>query len=277
MIIYSEKLLSITHQLLIDNPEILDIIRDRKFKIGDTKMSYRQLNHLDQAGLVDESRKSDKQWRTFNITDLLYLNVVMNLRGFDVKNDKIKYIQKMFYQPNINFKDVGGITDAEIAIVGLMLEVVPIGILVFIDGEAILTDNPDISYLQGHLDIKNRPHIFIMLFETFKDEIKKLLNDENIQSAIDLQNYKSKYLHYPLSDKDHDLLAFVKDAKYSKIIIEKKSDGRFFLKGKKDKNGPTITTDDILKLINSKQYGGVGLRMQAGKIAYLEDTDTKVI
>lgn len=277
MIIYSEKLLSITHQLLIDNPAILDIIRDRKFKIGDTKMTYRQLNHLDQAGLVDESRKSDKQWRTFNITDLLYLNVVMNLRGFDVKNDKIKYIQKMFYQPSINFKDVGGITDAEIAIVGLLLEVVPIGILVFIDGEAILTDNPDISYLQGHLDIKHRPHIFVMLFETFKDEIKKFLKDEKNQSALDLQNYKNKYLHYPLSDDDHNLLEFVKHAKYSKIIIEKKSNGRIFLNGKKGKNGPFITPDDVFELINNKKYGGISLRMQDGKIAYLEDTDTKII
>lgn len=277
MISYSEKLLSITHQLLIDNSVILELIRDRKFKIGDTKMTYRQLNHLDQAGLIDESRKSDKQWRTFNITDLLYLNVVMNLRGFDVKHDKIKYIQKMFYRPNINFKDIGGVTDAEIAIIGLLLEVVPIGILVFIDGEAILTDNPDISYLQGFLDIKHRPHIFIMLYETFKNEMNKFWKDLKGQITIDFEGYKNKYKYFPYTDKEHDLLAFVKDSDITKIIIEKKSDGQFLLKGKKSKNGPFITPEDILKLINSKQYGGVGLRMQDGKIAYLEDTITKII
>lgn len=274
MINYSDNLIAIVHKILRENEDFINIIRERAYTIKDTGFTYRQLNVLDEAGLVDKTRKSDKQWRTFNMIDLLYLHLVKQLKGFDVKNDKLSYIQQLFYKRSMHLKDVKeSIALSEIALIGLLLQDVPIGVLVFQDGEAVLTDKPNIMYLQGHLDIKKRSYLFIMLYETFKEKVELILQDERIKDKIDFDLYQSLYVAYPISRREKTLLEFIKHNKYSKITIEKKPKGHFFVKGEGISELDNITNDDLLKLINSKEFGQLVIHKDNNSIDFIMETD----
>lgn len=275
---YSDNLLSIVHKVLKENPTLLSIIRERKYKIADTGMTYRQLNVLDGVGLIDESRKSEKEWRTFNLNDILYLHLIRNLKGFGTRNDRIGYIQKLFYSKRLNLrgsgpKDTISISFSEIGLIGLLLQQVPIGILVFSDGDAVITDKPDIFFLDGYLDIKERSYLFIMLYETFRNEVVKFLEKENIQNKYDLEKYQDLYVAYPISPRDRKLLEFVKNNTYSKIVIEKKENGKFIIKGESISRNAKITPEDLMSMIYDKKYGDIRIHKENKGIDFIEEID----
>ncbi len=73
------------------NAEYLTSLTEKRYTIKDTDTSYRVINHWCNAGLLDGSRDGNENgWRKFSVVDLVWLRVVMELRGFGLSLDKIK-------------------------------------------------------------------------------------------------------------------------------------------------------------------------------------------
>lgn len=66
-------------------------IREKKFKVSDTDVKYRVINHWEEKGLLpDKLRKDSEGWRRFSIVEFIWLKVIEQLRSFGVPIDTIK-------------------------------------------------------------------------------------------------------------------------------------------------------------------------------------------
>lgn len=267
MINYSQQLKSLVNSVLVKNPTLLDYIRDRKYKRGDTGLTYRQVNSLDQSGLLKDTRDSNKEWRNFNLNDLLYLHLIRNARLFNTGNAQLKYLKAMFYEQTINFKNVGELTFSEIALVALLAsEQVPVGILLFSDGDGIFTDDPSISFSVGYNDIKKRTFIFIMLYQTFKPTIDKMKAEEAFKRDFDLSGFEGMYSPKPVTRKQRTLLNLIEEGDYSEINISKKKDGSLVINATKTINDSKLTESDIMKIFDEKSFANIKISKRDSKV-----------
>jgi DNA-binding transcriptional MerR regulator len=66
-------------------------VREKKFKVSDTDVKYRVVNHWEEKGLLpDNLRKDSEGWRRFSFVEFIWLKVVEQLRSFGVPTDVIK-------------------------------------------------------------------------------------------------------------------------------------------------------------------------------------------
>src|SRR5579864_4420048 len=62
-------------------------LHEKRYKPQHSQLSYRVLNDWTEKNLVEDDRGSDSQgWRTFSITDLLWIKALMTLRGFGLSH-----------------------------------------------------------------------------------------------------------------------------------------------------------------------------------------------
>jgi len=267
---YTDKLINFTAKILIEYPELLTYIRAEKYRAEDTNVSYRQINSLDEAGLLKDKRTNKSGWRNFSLNDLLYLHIINQLRtDFNPNNSKIVNLKSKFYNESVNFKDIGDVYNSEIALIGLLLEVVSVGVLVYSDGEIILTDNessPSFIFFGGNKDPRGRSCLYLMLFSTFNPTIKKIKQEQDFKDKFNFVDFKETYLAKPADKNQRALLQLVEDKSYSKIIIKKQKNGGVIIQAEEAVDGKGITPIDMLKLIEEKQFANIETVKRDGKI-----------
>lgn len=267
---YTDKLINFTAKILKENPELLNYIREERYRADDTNISYRQINSLDEAGLLKDKRENKSGWRNFNLNDLLYLHIINQLRtDFNPNNSKIVNLKSKFYSESINIKDIGEVYNSEIALIGLLLEVVSVGVLVYSDGEIVLTDNessPSFIFFGGNKDPKGRSCLYLMLFSTFNPTIKKFKQEDTFREKFDLADYQDAYLAKPVNKKQRALLQVVEDKSYSTITIKKLKDGDLLVEAEEALDGNGITSKDMAKLIDEQKFGKFETVKRDGKI-----------
>ncbi|MFZ2620893.1 MAG: MerR family transcriptional regulator [Minisyncoccia bacterium] len=65
-------------------------LRNRKFTVGETEVSYRVTNHWGEKNLLPEGFHSEKgEWRKFTFVELVWLKVILHLREFGFSLEKI--------------------------------------------------------------------------------------------------------------------------------------------------------------------------------------------
>ena len=57
-------------------------------------VSYRLLNYWEKCGLIISRRTSEKGWKQFSFIDLVWLNIIHNLRNFGYSIEKTNSIGK---------------------------------------------------------------------------------------------------------------------------------------------------------------------------------------
>ncbi len=72
-------------------------LRDRQFRISNAHVSYRNINHWEEVGLLSEFiRNEEKGWRRFTLLDLIWIKVIEHFRSFGVGLEEIKKIKESF-------------------------------------------------------------------------------------------------------------------------------------------------------------------------------------
>jgi|GEM_PF-6066217 len=61
-----------------------------KFTVGDTSVAYRVINHWDQLGLLPAGFKNDGGWRLFNLVEMAWLRIILQMRKFGMSLEQIK-------------------------------------------------------------------------------------------------------------------------------------------------------------------------------------------
>lgn len=139
---------------------------EQKHTIGEEKISSRLLNHWYEVGIVDDDRPNGKGWKKFSLSEIIWIQIVVKLRGFGLDLKKIKAVKdeidiynsldKISKFPLIDFY-------AGIAI----LSNTPIKFIVFESGEANIVRQIDI-------DIANQMGLISEDFISI--DLNKLLN-----------------------------------------------------------------------------------------------------
>ena len=99
------------------------IYNQKKYSIANTPLSYRQANTLDKDKLLNDERESGKGWRKFSLKELVFIEIVSELKKFGIKHEQLRQLWASFFKEPENIMepslepDKG---DAEIAISGVL-------------------------------------------------------------------------------------------------------------------------------------------------------------
>src|SRR5687767_13117209 len=69
----------------------------KKFRVSDCPITYRQINVLDKDGLIPNSQEDDRSWRKFNLKEIVYLDVIKELKDYGLENKQLKEVRNCFY------------------------------------------------------------------------------------------------------------------------------------------------------------------------------------
>lgn len=75
-------------------------LRNKQFPVGKTSISYRNVNHWEEMGLLfdDENRKDG--WRKFSIVELVWLHIIKELREYGMSLEAIKKVKEAITFPD---------------------------------------------------------------------------------------------------------------------------------------------------------------------------------
>lgn len=71
---------------------------EKSLTVGDVGVNYRNLNYLEEAGLlpfIDSSKKA--LWRRFDKKDTTYIRLLWQFKELGIRNESLKPIKKLFY------------------------------------------------------------------------------------------------------------------------------------------------------------------------------------
>lgn len=269
MITYSTSLKNLVYRILLAHPELLNYVRDEKYRKADTDLDYRQIRTLDQADILRPSRENEKEWRTFNLNDLLYIHILKEAKLLQANNFALKQLKEAFYEQTFGYKDIGQVSFSEIALIGLLTEIVPVGILIFSDGDVVLTDDPSTPITLGYFDSKKRKFLFIMLHETFKPYISRVKSDKNFK-MFKLDEFEDDYSIKPVTRSERKVIKALNDGECSKIIITKKPSGELLVETEEIKESSKLTYNDLKNVLKTLAFGGIEVTAEEGNLQHLK-------
>lgn len=71
-------------------------LNKKRSKVSDTGQSYRVINHWDEKGVISANQDDEGGWRRFSVFELVWLEIVRQLREFGFPLDKIKEVRHCF-------------------------------------------------------------------------------------------------------------------------------------------------------------------------------------
>lgn len=73
------------------------MLNEKKFTIKDTDQTYRLINHWSSLGLIADDGRSEGGWRKLSILDVVWIHVLVALRGFGFPLEKLRMTQKTLF------------------------------------------------------------------------------------------------------------------------------------------------------------------------------------
>lgn len=151
------------------------------FRKKDLDISYRSLNHYEKLGLIECSRKSEAGWRKFTGFDLIWINLIEQIRHFGVSLNNIRQLKTNIFE----YGKLGNIDAEKFLIKSFQEEVVDaiyskndIYLVVFSDWSYTFFDS--FSKQQWNLQsYKQRPHINLPLYPAILKTMKKISHNKN--------------------------------------------------------------------------------------------------
>lgn len=86
-------------QLLSEQPERLDELRTKQYDINNISQSHRVINSWESIGILDDTRKNNKGWRKFSLSDIVWITIITKLREFGLSIEKIKKTKESLLSP----------------------------------------------------------------------------------------------------------------------------------------------------------------------------------
>jgi hypothetical protein len=78
---------------------LADFFNRRMFRVSSSSLTYRQINNLEASGLFKSERSEDSKWRLLSFKEILYMELVAELRKFGFKNNQLVDLRDMFFGP----------------------------------------------------------------------------------------------------------------------------------------------------------------------------------
>lgn len=165
-------------------------------KLSNDEFTYRVINHWEKNKLIESNRENNRGWRKYSIMDLVWLNIIKELRSFGVSHELILNVKDSLSNNSSN--------DSEFPqmeyYVSLTLVNKPVYLLIFSNGEAHpLTEkeyqlNREYSSNINHLQINLNTILQRILPEKdlkprYKEEYEQTLEERKAIQLLRLGNY----------------------------------------------------------------------------------------
>ena len=197
-----------------------------RYSAKDIGLGYRMINYWKEKGLIDDHQKGEGEWHRFSFLDLVWINIMIQLRDFGLCTEKIRKVKKKLYITN---KDGNEMKLLRLAVHVLRnLDGSDQIVLVTSDGDAIITEQESLNYLANkeravhHVTIYLRKilqddlGINISLIQS-KNSLKRTINDKNDFEVI-LELAKSDTSEIRLLPKSgNETLINIKESQGSRI------------------------------------------------------------
>ncbi len=251
-----------------------DLLNEKKFRVSDTPLSYRQINTLDKNNIIKDKRKSNKQWRKFSFKELVFFLLVQEVRKYGLGNEELKHLRDSFFKEPTSLKNKKAPLDQNNKSIGEIAVS-----LAFSRQQIILTINNKYEtdyYTLSHFllfgnsisEHNTSSFIFINLNEIVNDLLKRLG-----KKGVDYKSMSSDFLENMVSDKEKELIGILRDNDYKTIKIKKKNGEIYNIYGEKENNNKEFTDKDLLSVLKGKDFQNISIQKRDGKIVSLKAED----
>lgn len=257
------------------------------FSLKNTKSSYKAINDWTAYGILEDRRDKEKEWRKFSLVDLIWINLVSQLRVANYPLSKIKTLKGYWYEESIILDPKR--SDGELEYGFYTIKDVPypyltqflFGVMLNMGREELediyLLISPN-KYTTGyvldkeaekyeHVDFYSTP----LLFVYGKEGVKKALGMNNYTIILNLNDIFKEVLYsensiveeYEEAIKDNYLEEF---QDYDEVTLKFRNK-RLHLIEKVQILDPKTPMKD---LINEGEFEDIEIKKQGGKIAYIK-------
>lgn len=234
------------------NSPIFNVINEKRNRLDKSKFSYRIINHWQNEGLINDNRPSGKGWRMYSLIDIVWLNIITELRGFGYPIEKIKQVKQSLIEPLEDYKDKHEIPILEESVALALIKKTPTFLLVFENGEALTATFEEMNISRELRAIGN--HIQINI----NDILQRLYPNKDLKPV-----YKSTV---NLNSGEMELMFMVRTGNYTEISVKKKN-GKIELIEATEQ----IKADEkIFKILKEQSYQDIELKQQGGKVVFIK-------
>ena len=221
-------------------------------------LTYRKINDWDSKNLLSVERENNPAgWRRFSFCDLILLNIITDLRVFGFSTENIKKITSKLSKgiklvpsnPKTHFMALEYYIYNCLSGYKTLLAIDDTDFYFFTEDDLVSIffgfDNSDFPFLT-------------LPFYTYVEKIAK-----GMKMEIKLKK-DSVFSNTTLDEKEKKILDVIRNRKYREVTLIRSDDERVTIKAKSDKSG-NFTIDDIIKLIEDKDYQNVTVTNRSGK------------
>lgn len=249
--------------------KLTELMNVKKYTVSDTPLSYRQTNSLDEDNLLSTDRENKKGWRKFSYKELVYIDIIIELKKFGIKQEQLKSLWETFFkEPPTDKKEVTLTTklDGEMAIF-CVWGGIEMTLIVDSKGNVLISDPFHLTRLA-----QTKSQIRISLNEII-NELNPTLGYESIPVQYTLQN--AIFDNFSITTtKEKDLLEIIRDKDYSAIKVKKKDGEIAVAYAEMNKDIKEITQEELMNLLEKKDYMDISIIKRDKKIVSysLEET-----
>jgi DNA-binding transcriptional MerR regulator len=188
---------------------VRDMLKTKRYTIQDTDTTYRMINHWSSLGLLPEDRESESHWHKFSTMDLVWINVMVELREFGMGLDKLQKTKQTLFFPDKKSLHPMGIFDVYVL---HTLQRHPVYVVVLEDGTGLLATEDE--YMRSkRLNTLNVSHVVINL----NNIMQRMITDKDLWPI-----YKKQMA---LTPEELNLLSYIRDGDYKEVKVKFK-DGK---------------------------------------------------
>lgn len=255
--VYADALFTGAFELIPD--EIKLNLNEKRYQVGDERLSSRVLNHWYVTGLIADDRPNGRGWKKFSLSELVWIKIVLTLRGFGLDLKRIRLVRDQFERFN-EMDPISEIALLDFFILAAINSSEPIKVIVFESGQAEILGQSDLD-IAYELDGIQEDFISI--------DLGLLLN-----KLITKKDIKADYLNYNKLPKDpivEEVEESLKAEDIQSITIRVKNrdylvDEEFFLKSRSKANA-------LMKML---RFGKLVENKNDGKSTFLVTNKKKV-
>tara|TARA_B110000046_G_C13001050_1_gene402160 strand:- start:962 stop:1789 length:828 start_codon:yes stop_codon:yes gene_type:complete len=234
-------------------------LSEQTHKIGEEKLSSRVLNHWYDVGILEDDRPNGKGWKKFSISELIWIRIVIKLRGFGLDLARIKKVKEEI-DIYTSSNDISQCPLLDFHIFLAMSSSIPVKFIVFESGEANVVR-------QIQIDLAN--HSGSLTEDFISIDLNKL-----VQTFFKTKKLSTDYLGYsdiPKSPLVKDVEKSLSTDDIQGVTIRVKGneyivDEEFFTKDKAKANA----------LMSMLQFGSLTEKKSAGKSTYSVTNKKKI-
>ncbi len=251
-----------------DTLPIVKFINKKQYRVGDTPLSYRQVNELDKEKLLKDERENEAGWRKFSFKELLFFTVASELKELGVENSMLRPLSKLFFR--ITRKD-GSPHNTLDDVVCSVLAHIQVVLTFNTKGQVIIYAAPYFELIGEREDA----FVYVNMNKIIEKLFKKLGKDYDFTYKSTSDSLLDR-LHgsLNLTEREQELVQQVRSGEYDRVEVVMKDGKMNVIRGTKVKRNP-FTPTDFAKMLADKRYAKITIQMEDGNVVVHEVEEKK--